>query len=337
MRALVLERPATNTMPVVKEVPTPTPGPREVLVRIHAAALNHRDLYTMNGRMQPPKPFTMGADGAGVIAAVGSEVRGWQPGDRVVLNPGLFCGECEECLAGRQNQCADFAVLGFPAEGTAAEYAVVPARNLARLPEHLDFKQGAALPMALSTAWNVVVTVGRVKRGETVLIHGIGGGVALFALQLAAAMGARVIVTSGSDEKLERAQALGAFAGINYKREDVLARVKELTGGRGADLVVDAVGAATLAVSFQAAAPAGRVVWVGSVTGQTEISTRLLGRTHYMGGMATPWEFTEAIRFVDQTLLEPVISEVYPLSEAETALRRLAEHAQFGKVILTID
>lgn len=332
-----MEKPATNTLPVLKDMDQPQAGPGEVLVKMEAAALNFREIgWTLPTQDPTAPPFVMGGDGAGVVAAVGEGVTAWKEGDRVVINPGLYCGECKHCLAGDHYRCPHFIAPGYAVDGTFAEYYKVPARNLSPIPAHLTVEGAAALPIALGTAWNVMLTKGQVKPGDTVLIHGIGGGVALFCLQIGAAMGARVIVTSGSDEKLARARELGAAEGINYRTDDVEARVMALTGGEGVDLVVDGVGKATLITSLKVAKPAGRVVRFGAVTGGTEVPSRYLTRALLFGHMANQSEFDTALRFVANTRLEPVIHAVYPLDEFAAAYDEMANHRQFGKIIFRI-
>lgn len=337
MKALVLEKPAANTLPVLKQMPVPEVGPGEVLVRIHAAALNFREIgWTLPTQDASAPPFIMGGDGAGVVAAAGAGVTDWKPGDRVLINPGLYCGTCKHCLAGDHYRCPRFTAPGYYVDGTFAEYYKLPARNLTAIPAHLSFETASALPIALGTAWNVMITKGQVKPGDSVLIHGIGGGVALFCLQIGAAMGARVIVTSGSDEKLARARALGAAEGINYRTEDLEQRVMALTEGEGVDLVVDGVGKETLITSLKVASKAGRVVRFGAVTGGTEIPSRYLNKTLMFGHMANQSEFDAALRFVANTRLEPVIHKVYPLEEFADAYAEMAQHRQFGKIIFQL-
>lgn len=340
MRALLCDEAAPGLRLVDR--PIPVPGPGEAVVRLHAAALNHRDLFLVRGiRKNGWAHFTPGSDGAGTVAAVGAGVTGWRPGDPVVINAALFCGQCPLCLQGEQSLCDQFQILGGPGDGTFAEYVRVPARNLAPKPAHLDFLRAAALPLALGTAWRALVTRAALRPGETVLIHGIGGGVALYCLQIAVAMGARVLVTSGTPAKLARAAALGAAAGIPYRSEDVAQRVRELTAGQGADVVVDSGGQETLPISLAAVRKGGRIVHFGATTGaEVHLGSRdlfwrqvsLIGST-----MNTPAEFAAALAFVTNTRLVPQVSAVYPLAEAEAAFREMEQAAQFGKLVLRID
>lgn len=342
MQALVLMKPGYENPLVLMNREIPVPGPGEAVVRLHAAALNHRDIFLIRGlRTFGGTAYTPGSDGAGVIHAIGDGVAGWNRGDAVVINAALACGQCSYCLSGEHSLCDRFEILGGPGDGTLAQYVRVPARNLAAKPVHLDFTQAAALPLALGTAWRALITRAALRPGETVLIHGIGGGVALYCLQIAATMGARVLVTSGSAEKLARAHTMGAAAGINYRGENVAARVRELTAGRGADVVVESGGAATLPISLAAVRKGGRIVQFGATTGpEATINSRdlywnqvsLIGST-----MNTHTEFAAAIGFVAATGLVPTVSAVVPLAETEAALRQMEGAAQFGKLVLRID
>jgi zinc-binding alcohol dehydrogenase/oxidoreductase len=339
MRAVILRKPGANPLLSLEEVAMPTPGPGEVIVQLRAAALNRRDLSVVEGARPGGKlPFIPGSDGSGVVFALGDGTTGWRAGDPVVINPALSCGTCTYCLSGEQSLCDRFEILGGPSDGTFAEYVRVPAANLASKPDHLDFTRAAALPLSVATAWRALMTRGRLQPGETVLIHGIGGGVALYALQIALAAGARALVTSSQAWKLERAAAMGATAGIDYSREDVAARVMDVTAGKGADLVVDSGGRLTLPVSLAAAAKGGRIVHFGATTGvESLLNTRqlywkqvsLIGTT-----MNSQADFERALRFVSGTGLVPVVSGLYPLAQFSTALSEMEQGRQFGKLVV---
>lgn len=345
MNALVVEQQSLGFF--VQNRPVPEVRADEVLVRIRAAALNHRDL-NMPGfykRMReqrsdyPVSTYVVGADGAGVIEAVGKDVRNWRPKDAVMISSLLFCGHCPACLSGQNAACENGNILGSSGvDGTIAEYVAVPAKLLIPLPGHLNFTEAAALPMALGTAWRAVVARGKLLPGESVLIQGIGGGVALFSLQIAAAMGAKVIVTSSSDEKLEQALALGAAAGINYKKEDVAERVKMLTGGKGVDLAIDGGGAQTLPAAIQSTKNLGRVVNYGFVTGRTftlDAYHLMIRQVSLIGtAMHTFSELVSAVAFLEQTQLRPVISDVFSLQDSLQALEHLERGSQFGKIVI---
>lgn len=339
MQAVVLANPGEERPFMFEERPTPTPGAAEVVVRLHAASLNYRDLWLSRNRLASGwRPFIPGSDGSGVVSAVGAEVTGWRPGDEVVLNPLYVCGHCPACLSRRECSCERLTALGSRTiDGTLAEYIRVPVRNLARKPSHLSHLEAAALPMAFGTAWRALMSRGRLVPGETVLIHGVGGGVAMAAMQIAVASGARVLVTSSSGEKVDQALKLGASAGINYHREDILERVQELTDGQGVDLVVDGVGRETLSVSLQAARPEGRVVFFGSVSGTGSVDPRSVWQKEIslIGvGMPLQDEFEAAMMFVASSAIHPVISSVHARTEAEAAFAELAGPGKFGKVCI---
>lgn len=342
MRAVLIHAPGTDSGVILAERPTPTAGPGEVVVQLRAAALNHRDLtFLRGGQGKGMQPFTPGSDGAGTVAALGPGVTGWQVGDAVVIDATLSCGRCEFCRAGEQSLCEEFGILGGPRDGTWAEYICIPAANLLPKPAHLNPVAAAALPLALGTAWRAVVNRAVLQPGESMLIHGIGSGVALYALQIAVGCGCRVIVTSSSAAKLDRALAMGARAGINYSSEDVAQRVAELTGGRGVDLVVDGVGRATLPTSLASVRRGGRIVHFGSHTG---VETLLPNRTLFWkqvsligSTMNSRRDLEAALQFYAERRLEPVISHRFPLERFAEAAQVMERVEQFGKVVIEID
>jgi len=337
MKAVIFN-PHTVAPEVVADWPIPQPDEGEVVVRLHAASLNHRDLNLTNPRIQ--KSFVYGSDGAGVIEQIGSGVTNWQTGEEVIINSLLACGSCSYCLKGEHSMCETGSVLGGPAyDGTFAEYVKVPARNLVRKPAHLRFAEAAALPMAFGTAWRALITRARLLPGETLLIHGIGGGLALYSLQLAVSLGAKVIVTSGSDEKITKALQMGAYAGIHYRNEDVAARVRELTDGAGVDVVMASHGE-TVPISLEAAKPQGRIIhtpFTGKALASFPIDEIMFKELSLIGSqMHTHPEFMDAMRFVEMVKLMPVISHEIPLAQAVEAFNLMHESAQFGKIILTL-
>lgn len=340
MQALVLDQPCSGAMPEFQTLPKPEPGPGQILVRIVAVALNH--LEVMWTTKQAPFPglkeqLVMGSDGAGVVEALGEGVTGWSPGDQVLLLNAEHCGTCRYCATGRHDLCLQVQSRGWSIDGTFAEYLSVPARSLRRVPAHLSLTEAAALPVAFGTAWNAVVTQGQTQPGETVVIHGIGSGVALFALQIAVGLGARVIVTSGSDEKLARAKELGAAAGVNYRTEGLLEQLRELLGPDGADVVLDGVGGETLLTSLRIANRTGRVVLYGATAGEVSVKNWFLfGKTIKSAGAAGPAEFDQGLRFISNTGLKPVIASVQPWTEFEVAFEQLRSHQQFGKIVLRV-
>lgn len=253
----------------VSEVDKPRPGADEVLIQVKSAALNHLDIWVIRGRPGAKKngPHILGSDASGIVAEVGAEVRGISVGGEVIINPGLSCGQCEHCRWGEQSECASFDIVGLGHQGAFAGYVVVPAANVYPKPAHLDFNEAAALPLAYVTAWRMLMTRAGLTPGQTALIHGIGGGVALAAMQLVKMAGAVAIVTSSSDDKLKKAQKVGADHIINYKNKDVSAAIRDITAGRGVDIVFDTVGAATMPMNFDVVRRGGKIVICGVTTG----------------------------------------------------------------------
>ncbi len=334
---LALQLDAIHQPAAVREVPTPTPGPGEILVRLHAAALNHRDVFIQQGLYAGIKlPCTLGSDGAGEVAAHGPDVPADAPavGARVVLNPGLRWGPSPRV------QARDFVVLGMPDAGTFAQYISLPARYVRPLPAHLSYEQGAALPLAGLTAYRAAFSRAQVQPGERVLVSGVGGGVALLAAQFCAARGAEVWVTSGSEEKLARAQALGARGGINYNSEHWVKALTQQAGG-AFDVIIDSAGGAAFNALLDAAAPGGRIVCYGATLGaipQLPPAKVFWKQLSILGStMGSGQDFEEMLQLVTEKGIVPVVDEVFPLAQGEAALRRLETGAQFGKVVLRID
>jgi NADPH:quinone reductase-like Zn-dependent oxidoreductase len=327
----------------VRELPTPDlERPDDVRVHVRAAALNRLDLFVADGLpgVSYAFPHIVGSDGAGVVESVGSEVARLRPGDHVMINPGLWCGRCPACLAGEESLCAAFRVVGEHRAGTAAEYVVVPERNLAPVPPGMPWPQAAAFSLATLTAWRMLSTRAAVQPGETTLIWGIGGGVALAALQIARHLGARTVVTSGSDTKLAAAARLGADATVNHASGDVIAEVRRVTGGRGADVVVDSVGQARWQDSLRALRRGGRLVTCGATSGpMVSLDLRrlfwhqwsLLGST-----LGNRREYEAVVALAHQGRLWPVVDQVVPLDEGPTALARLQRGEQMGKLVIEV-
>jgi len=324
-----------------EDVPDPTPGPGEVLVRVRACALNHLDLWERRGleRVTFPMPHISGSDVAGeVVAAVGVDVN---PGRRVMLQPGLSCGRCAACLSGRDNECAQYEVLGYRNHpGGYAELVKVPAQNLVSIPDDIDFVQAAAFPLTFLTAWHMLITRAQLKRGEDVLVLAAGSGVGQAAVQIAFLHGARVFATAGSDEKLERARALGAYEVINHHTQDLAQEVLRLTNRRGVDVVIEHVGEATWPKSVRAMARGGRLVTCGATTGPRgalDLQVLFAKQLSIMGSyMGTKGELLRVARFFFAGQLKPVIDRTFPLAGAADAQRRLEQSGQFGKIVLEV-
>jgi NADPH:quinone reductase-like Zn-dependent oxidoreductase len=311
---------------VLEDVPDPQPGPGDVLVRLRASALNHLDVWIRKGLPSVPKPRILGADGAGLVEALGDGVTGFEPGDRVVINPGVAAGD------------GTIHVIGEHGDGTNAELIAVPATNVYPIPGGLSFEEAAAFPLVFETAYRMLVTRAHLQPGEWVLLWGIGSGVSTAGLAIAKALGARTIVTSSSDEKLARARELGADVAVY--NADVKETVKEATGGRGADVVVDHVGEATWRTSLDAAARDGRIVVCGATSGPNPPAAlhrvgwkqlTILGST-----MGTKADFEGAYDLIASGRARPVVDEVLPLSEVRAAHERLEAGRQLGKIVLTV-
>jgi len=341
MRAAHITEFGGNEKVKVGDVPTPEPKVGEVLVRVKASALNHLDLWVRKGRLglDLNKAHILGSDAAGIVEQLGAGVSGVALGDEVVINPGVSCMQCEFCRRGAHSECPSFRLLGFQLEGVHAQYIAVPACNLGQKPKHLSWEEAAAVPLSHLTAWHMLFDRARMQVGETVLIHGIGGGVALAALQLVVLQGGTAIVTSSSDEKLERARAQGATASVNYKTTpDVGAEVKRITQGCGVDLAFDTAGAATLAASFGALRRGGRVVTCGVTSGpKAEVNLQSLYWNHHSligSTLGSQEDFRMLLRAVTNARLKPVLDQVFPLDQVAAALARMEAGQQFGKIAL---
>ena len=343
MRALTLVAHGGLEQLVVQELPEPAiKSPSQVLVRVQAAALNRLDLFVTAGLpgVTLEFPHVVGSDGAGLVVETGEAVRQFRPGDRVMINPALICGVCPACAEGEHSLCPRLRVVGEHCAGTAADYVVVPAENLAPIPTAMPWPQAAAFSLATLTAWRMLVTRARLEAGETLLIWGIGGGVALAALQIAKLIGARTIVTSSSDAKLDVARGLGADVALNHRNADVVAEVRQHTSGRGADVVADSAGEQTWTGSLRALRRGGRLVLCGATTGpMVSLDLRrlfwhqwsILGST-----LGNRQEYAEIVRHAAQGRLWPVVDRVVPLPESLAAFERLQRGEQVGKLVIEV-
>ncbi|MGE5690544.1 MAG: zinc-binding dehydrogenase [Pseudomonadota bacterium] len=322
MRAIRIHEDGGPDVLRYEEVPDPEPGPGEVLVALRAASLNHLDIWVRKGLPSVPKPRILGADGAGVVAGLGEGVTGFAEGDRVVINPGLEHG-------------AVITVIGEHTDGTHCELIAVPAGNVFLLDDRLSFEEAAAFPLVFETAYRMLVTKAALREGEWVLVWGIGGGVATAAFELARALGARTLVTSGSDEKLEQARAWGADLAVNHRDDDVPAAAKEVGG---VDVVVETVGEATWARSLGAVKPGGRVVVCGATSGPNPPAQlhRFWWKqlTVYGSTMGTRDDFVGAYDLVRSGRARVHVDSVLPLAQARAAHERLEAAEQLGKIVL---
>jgi NADPH:quinone reductase-like Zn-dependent oxidoreductase len=329
----------------IADVPTPTPGPHEVQVRVTATALNHIDVWMRRGlpALHLKLPHVSGGDVCGVVSALGQGVTGVAEGERVVLNPGMSCGHCPACLGGRDQFCPDFRMLGEQTWGGQAEYVVVPQANLVPVPREkvaLSDEQIAAVPIAFITAWQMLVDRAQIRQGETVLVLAAGSGVGSAAIQIAKLWGARVITTASTDEKLAAARALGADESINHTKTEIVAEVKRLTGRRGADIVVEHVGASTFPKSIVAAAKGGRIVTCGATDGFEPVlnlrhvfwrQLSILGST-----LASKERLFQVMDLMGAGRLKPVVHAVLPLEQIAEGHRLIESRAAFGKIVLRI-
>ncbi len=325
------------------DFPTPEPGPGQVQVRLKAAALNRVDLFTRFGwpGLKLEYPHIPGADGAGEVAAVGPGVERWKPGDRVVINSSLGCGKCDSCLAGKENQCRTWHLLGETVRGTYAQYVVVPEGNLYPIPEGFDERSAAAAGLVYHTAWHSLIKRGALRAGETVLIVGASGGVNTASIQVAKLAGATVYVVGSGQQKLALAESLGADVIIDSSKDENWSRaVFTLTKRNGVDVVVDNVGT-TFQQSFRAAKKGGRILTVGTSGGPVfEIDNRFIFGKHLSligSSMGTRQDFTEVMDLVFAGKLKPVLDEDFPLAEAAAAQDRLENGKQMGKITLSIN
>jgi NADPH:quinone reductase-like Zn-dependent oxidoreductase len=349
MRAALFRRHGGLEVLEIADVPAPTPGPHEVQVRVSASSLNHIDVWMRRGlpALHLALPHVSGGDVCGTVSALGAGVTAGQSGvdvgTRVVLNPGLSCGRCVACLGGRDNFCPDFRMLGEQTWGGHAEYVVVPAANLVPVPRAevpLDDAALAAVPITFITAWQMLVDRAQIRQGETVLVLAAGSGVGTAAIQIAKLWGARVIATASSDEKLAKARALGADDFINHTERELVAEVKRITNRRGADIVVEHVGAATFPKSVVACAKGGRIVTCGATDGYEPVlnlrhvfwrQLSILGST-----LASKSRLFEIMTLVGAGRLKPIVHAVLPLADIAEGHRLIESRAAFGKIVLAL-
>ncbi|TKB75036.1 MAG: alcohol dehydrogenase [Nitrospira sp.] len=325
-----------------EDMPIPTIGLDDVLVRVKACALNHLDLWVRQGNPAYPMPLphVLGSDVAGIVEQVGSNVDSVMVGQRVFVSPGISCWKCEYCLAGRDNFCRSYSLLGAMMHGGYAEYVKVPFRNVLPIPENLSFEQAAAFPLVSVTASHMLFALAGLQHGETVLIMGAGSGVGMMAVQMAKLAGARVLTTVGSDDKIPKAVLLGADAVINHAKEKVADRVKLLTEGRGVDVVIEHIGPEVWDSSLESLAKGGRLITCGATTGgdvklnlRYVFSRQLTIKGSYMGTRA---ELVKAADMMGQGRLISVIDRTFPLQQARAAQELMESRKFFGKIVLTV-
>lgn len=342
MKAIVIREHGGLDKLEIGEVPDPQPAPGEILVEVRAAAINHLDIWVRRGipGVRYPLPLVPGCDGAGVVAALGAGVVSPAVGTRVALQPGVSCGRCAACLAGDDNRCRHFGILGEHRNGTQARYVAVPAANVMPISDRLPFEEAAAFPLVFLTAWHMAVSRARIQPGDTVLVHAGASGVGSAAVQIAALLGARVFATVGSADKAERVREFGAEQTILYREVDFAEEVRRLTGKRGVDVILDHVGAETWEGNIRSLTQGGRLVVCGATTGyepKTNLrqvffkNLSLLGST--MGGKS---ELLLVLALVEAGKLHAVVDRVLPLEQVARGHQLLADRAVVGKVVLTI-
>ena len=341
MKAILFQQHGGPEVLEYADMPTPEPGPGEVQVKIAAAALNRLDVWVRNGwpGIKLAYPHIPGADGAGIISAVGPGVTGVAVGERVVINSNLSDGTCEACARGYDNQCERWGLLGETRRGTYAEYVVVPDRNVLALPADFPFELAAAASLVYLTAWHSLIVRGQLQAGESVLIVGAGGGVNTASIQIAKYAGALVYVVGSNAAKLERARTLGADVLIDRSQADWARAVYQLTNKRGVDVVVDNVGAGTLPLSQRAVRKGGRILTVGNTGGpKFEFDNRYMFSKHisFIGStMGTRADFARVMGLVLAGKFTPAIDRTFPLAQARAAHEHMESGDFFGKIILT--
>ena len=325
-----------------EDLPEPTIGPEDVRVRVKACALNHLDIWVREGNpaYPIPLPHVSGSDAAGIVEQVGGQVDSVTVGQRVFVSPGISCWKCDQCLAGRDNMCRSYGLVGAKTHGAYAEYVKVPFRNVLPIPENLSFEQAAAFPLVSVTASHMLFALAGLQHGETVLIMGAGSGVGSMAVQMAKLAGARVMATVGSDDKIPKAVILGADAVINHTKEKVSERAKLLTEGRGVDVVIEHIGPEVWDTCLDSLARGGRLITCGATTGgEVKLNLRyvfarqLTIKGSYVGTRA---ELVKAAELMGQGRLIPVIDCTFPLQEARAAQEMMLSRRFFGKIVLTM-
>jgi NADPH:quinone reductase-like Zn-dependent oxidoreductase len=342
MRAVIFEQHGGPEVLKSTEVADPQIKSNEVLVEVRACALNHLDVWVRGGLpgIKIPLPHILGNDVAGVVREVGELVTWVRPGDEVMLQPGVSCGHCAECLAGRDNMCSEYDIIGSGRDGGYAELLAVPGVNVIPKPKNLSWPEAAALPLVTLTAWHMLVTQARIQPGEDVLVHAAGSGVGSLGIQIAKLFGARVIATASSEEKLAKARELGADETVDYTRDDWPKEIKQLTNRKGVDIVFEHTGAATWPGSIVSLRKGGRLVTCGATSGfdaRTDLRQVFYRHLTILGSMmGSKAELLAAMKFIELGQIRAVVDRTLPLAEARKAHELMEDRAQFGKLVLVI-
>ena len=321
-----------------EDIPDAKPRKDQVVVRVRACSLNHLDIWVRKGLPGVKLPHILGSDIAGEIVEVGEYVAGFKAGQRVLLAPMLFCNHCTKCVAGLQNQCREFAVLGNGVDGGNCELVLVPAVSVIPIPESLEFDQAASVPLVFLTAWHMLVRRAGIRPGQTVLVLGGGSGVGIAAIQIAKLFHARVITTAGDAAKLEKARTLGADYGINHYRQKISEEVRKITSKAGVDIVVEHVGTATWEESMKSLKAGGTIVTCGATTGfDARFDLRFLfaRQLSFLGSyMGTMGDLYDVLGHVFAGRLKPVVDRAFPLQETRAAHEYMESSQMFGKIVL---
>ena len=340
MKAIIFEQHGGPEVLKLADVSTPQIKADEVLIEVRACALNHLDVWVRGGLpgIKIPLPHILGDDVAGVVREAGELVTWTKPGDEVMVQPGVSCGHCVECLAGRDNMCDEYDMIGYRRDGGYAELLSVPGVNVIPKPANSSWPEAAALPLVTLTAWHMLVTQARVQPGEDVLAHAAGSGVGSLGIQIAKLHGARVIATASSDEKLGKARELGADEIVNYTRDDWPKEVRKLTNGRGVDVVFEHTGEATWPGSIISLKKGGRLVTCGATSGfdaRTDLRQVFYRHLTILGSMmGSKAELLAAMKFIESGQIRAVVDHTLPLADARKAHELMEDRAQFGKLVL---
>ncbi|MDP3766271.1 MAG: zinc-binding dehydrogenase [Nanoarchaeota archaeon] len=340
MKAIVLHSKGNADQLKYEEVETPKINDDEVLVKIKAASVNHLDIWIREGNVPAHYPVILGCEGAGDVAETGKNVNGFKKGDKVVVMPSIPCRQCEYCLAGSDNLCKNLKRIGITVNGCYAEYTKAPLQNLLLMNDKINYEEAASVPITFGTAYRVLISLAKIKPGETVLVQAAGSGVGTAAIQIAKLAGANVIAAAGNDEKLDKAKSLGADLLVNYHRnQNFDEEVRYLTNGNGVDVVVEQIGGNILPKSLNCLKKGGRLFTLGTTAGnKIEIDIQHFYRNNLtmMGTSGTTHrEVKEVFELVKEGKLKPIIDRAFPLKDASLAHKYMEERRNFGKIVLT--